>query len=460
MRGEWIVPVAASPLPGVVSVRDDSRHSEPGCLFVAIRGERVDGHAYLSQALEAGAGALCVGETPAADLTERCRRNGIPICLVEDTLAAFQALALAHRRRFRDLILVGITGSCGKTSTKEMIAAILRRAFPGGVLQTLGNTNNHFGVPRNLLRLTAAHRAAIIEMGSNHPGEIAVLAAMAEPNVGVVSNIGAAHLEFFRDLAGVAAEKGDLLALTAPRGTVIYPAEAPHRDILARKAGDHRTLTFGTGMEGDVRVTYEGMVDGTARVHFRWPSLACERRLCWHIGGAHQALNAAAAASVGLALNLDPDLVMAGLAEVELPAMRMDVRRTPADIYWVNDAYNANPESMIAGIEWFAELAADAPPDRRILVLGDMLELGPDEATVHHRLLRWVRTRLPQAVVLAVGPRMRAAAEDLDLPGYRDADACRSGLDEHLQPGAWVFLKASRGMRLESLLPATAEPVS
>jgi len=457
--GEWLDPgPAPQAAAGVSAVLDDSRAVSPGALFVAIRGEAADGHRFVAQAAAAGAGAVCVSQTPAAETLARLQALGCPVLRVPDTLVAFQQLAREHRRTLRPLVLVGITGSCGKTSTKEMLAAVLERRYPGAVLKTEGNTNNHFGVPRNLLRLHAGHRAAVIEMGTNHPGEIATLARLAEPEIGVVSNIGAAHLEFFGDLAGVAREKGDLLALAASTGIAVFHGEAPHADILRAKAGHRRVLTFGTEPGNDVAVRYLGLRDGGSAFTLTWRREGHTETVEWALTGAHQALNAGAAAAVGWALGLSPAEVGAGLRRVALPGMRTE-QRTSGGVHWVNDAYNANPDSMRAGIECFLELSAAVPPAERLLVLGDMREQGDNGPAAHRELLAWALQRAAGAQVVTVGSLMAAAAAAHALPAFPDAAAAAEYVRTRTHPGLWVFVKGSRGLTMEKILPPKEDPV-
>jgi UDP-N-acetylmuramoyl-tripeptide--D-alanyl-D-alanine ligase len=451
--GEWLGSgPTAQAAAGVSAVLDNSRTVSAGALFVAIRGESVDGHLFVEQAAAAGAAAVCVSQAPEAGVLASLRGRGCAVLCVPDTLAAFQQLARCHRRSLPALLVVGITGSCGKTSTKEMLAAVLERRYPGAVLKTEGNTNNHFGVPRNLLRLAGGHRAAVIELGTNHPGEIGALARLVQPDIGVVSNVGAAHLEFFGDLAGVAAEKGELLALTAATGLTVFHGDAPHADLLRAKAGPRRVLTFGAGPANDVVVTYRGLSDAGSVFTLNWRRDGVAAEVEWQISGAHQALNAGAAAALGQALGLAPAEIAAGLRRVALPAMRTE-RRTVNGVHWVNDAYNANPDSMRAGIDCFLELSAAAPAEARLLILGDMLEQGENGATAHHDLLQWVARRAPGAEVVVVGSLMAAAAAARGLRAFADSAAAAEYIRGRLLPDLWVFVKGSRGLRLERILP-------
>ncbi len=445
----------------ITGISDNSRNAGPGCLFAAIRGELADGHRFLPQALAAGAAALCVERKPDAEL--RAKFPGAPVLLVDDSLRAWQELARAHRLRFPRLPVVGITGSCGKTSTKEMIAAVLEAHLPGAVLKTEGNTNNHFGVPRNLLRLTPQHRAAVIEMGTNHPGEIAALVRLAAPRIGVICNIGHAHLEYLGDLAGVAHEKGSLFAgLEAADGgekVAVFPEDAAHADILRNLAGNARIITVGAGETAGVRVSYLGACGGGRYgVRLHWKASGDTREFTWGLGGAHQAMNAGAAAAVGAALGIPPDTITAGLAASVLPGMRMDIREHEG-VEWVNDAYNSNPDSARAGIAWFREITAETDPADCILVLGDMRELGPAVAPgAHIELLRLALHTCPGYTILPVGEEMEKAATACGLRAFPDAAAARAAALPLLRPGTWILLKGSRGIQLEKLLPDALLP--
>ena len=448
--GQWLLPPAeCTAQAGVTGVSDDSRQTPRGSLFIAIVGEIADGHNFLPQAIAAGAGAVCLEKAPTAEMLQQMRDNCCPCLQVPDSLAAFQTLARAHGRKFPQLRILGITGSCGKTSTKEMCAAVLEQRWPGQVLKTLGNTNNHYGLPRNLLRLDQSHRLAVLEMGSNHPGEIAHLATLAPPNVGLVCNIGSAHLEFFHDLSGVATEKGDLLAAIAADGIAIFPAETPGREILEKKAGQRKIITFGSSAAADVRCEYLGLAAGEqAALRLSWRDCREVREFCWKIGGAHQALNAAAAAAAGKAFGLTADEIVAGLQSCTLPGQRMEIVEREG-VFWANDAYNANPDSAAAALAWFAEVSRTA--SRRIIILGEMRELGDLAPQAHLRLLQQARAAFPEAEIICVGKLMAAPAQALQLAYYPDVDTLLQGLPAKFPPRTWILLKASNGVKLYTL---------
>jgi len=447
VAGEWLLPGTGA---GVSCVLDDSRSVRAGALFVAIVGELADGHNYIAAAARAGAAAVCVQRQLSEEDLAVLRDCGCGCILVADGLIAFQELALAHRRRFPGLFMLGVTGSCGKTSTKEICAAVLEQRWPGQVLKTLGNTNNHFGVPRNLLRLTSATAAAVIEMGTNHPGEIARLTTLAEPNCGLVCHIGAAHLEAFGDLCGVAEEKGDLLAGLTANGTAIVPADAEGLEVLRRHAGQRRVLTFGPEADADLRCQYLGRCGDGYGVELTRRDTGESQRVVWPLGGEHQAKNAAAAVLVGLTVGLDLKTAAAGLRQSQLPGERM-ARRDIGGVHWVNDAYNANPDSLAASLAWFAEISREA--QKRILVLGDMLELGASSERAHREALRLARRMFPNDRIITVGPRFAQAAAGMDITSYPDV-AAASGLPADLKPGTWVYLKGSNSIGLAKLMSA------
>ena len=450
--GRWLLE-PRNAADGCARVWDDSRSIRPGDLFVAIAGELADGHRYVAPAIAAGAAAVLLQNAPDAEVLEKAAAAGCPVLQVPDTLAAYQQLALWHRRRFPQARVLAITGSCGKTSTKEMVAAMLEQRWPGGVLKTIGSTNNHFGVPRNLYRIDGTTRVAVIEMGTNHPGEIARLATIAPPDAGVVCNIGHAHLEAFHDLRGVATEKGTLLSGILPGGPAVYPLEAVGADILETDAAGHPVTTFGLGEKADVRYRYLGYAQGAFGLELAWKASGEKRVVRWSIGGAHMAANAAAAAAAATALGLTPDEIAAGLARCALPGQRLEVSEVNG-VKWVNDAFNANPDSTRAALEWMAEVAADAP---QVLLLGDMLELGEGAIQSHREILRYARKCCPGACIMTVGKLMKEALADLpehaDIGNLPDAATAAAWLAGRELSTGWILLKSSHGIGLSALAP-------
>jgi UDP-N-acetylmuramoyl-tripeptide--D-alanyl-D-alanine ligase len=275
-----------------------------------------------------------------------------------------------------------------------MLAAVLTQRFGNAVLKTDGNLNNHFGLPRMLLKLTREHRVAVLEMGTNHPGEISVLTALARPDIAVVTNVGHAHLEYLGSIDGVAREKGCIFEGLPAGGLAIFDAGCAQAEILRKKASGRRILTFGHGLDADVRGTYLGRQrDGGFGVELFFRASGTRRIFTWDFAGAHQALNAAVAGLAGAELGLSADEIVEGLRGCTVPGMRM-LRREIAGTVWINDAYNANLESMKANLACLAE-SVDTGTSAHVLVLGDMLELGSARAAAHLEVLRFARRTFP-----------------------------------------------------------------
>lgn len=459
----------------------DTRSITTGALFVALIGEKFDGHDYLAEAVSAGAATLCVS---ARFADTSAIPAGVPVIIVPDTLKAYQELAGAWRWAIRGLRVVGVTGSCGKTSVKEITAGILSHFHSSdNVLSTESNTNNHVGVPLNLLRLTEQHKFAVIEMGSNHPGEIAVLAEIAAPDISIITSIASAHLEFFGDLQGVATEKSAILRSNSDSQTppvAVIPEESPSNDILRATAGP-LTYTFGTAESADLRVEYLGGDIAGSRIQL-FSGAPSPRKLTREIKlplrGRVQALNAAAASLAAiiaeydqwdeprtsrqrpsfakLAENFDFAKLADALESCVISGMRMKVEKIDG-VTWINDAYNANPDSVREAILWLAEFAE---PRKSRIALGDMLELGPNAIEHHAKILELAVNHLSGAKILAIGELMtRAVASTPELSKqvslFPDADSAKLALTAKLAPGDFVFLKGSRGMRMERLAPIT-----
>jgi UDP-N-acetylmuramoyl-tripeptide--D-alanyl-D-alanine ligase len=444
--GRWIgTPPADLALEGVST---DTRTIAPGTLFVALRGEKFDAHAFLGEAAARGAAAAVVEASHAGD------PSPLPRLAVPDTLAALGAIARHHRRRFR-IPVVGVTGSNGKTTTREMIAAIL--ATRGRVLKTEGNLNNEVGVPLTLLGLDAGHEAAVVEMGMNHPGEIARLAAIAEPHVGVVTLAAPAHLEGLGTVDAVADAKAELYAGLPPAGVAIANADDARMLRRAQESG-RRMITFSgaRGRRGDV-VVLEIVSQGAEGLRFVLG--VGNREVAVHIPalvGAHNAANAAAAAAAAIALGCTDREIAGGLAAVRPVGRRLRLERLPSGVQLVDDCYNANPASMSAALRTLVELAAGS--GRPVAVLGDMLELGAFEGEAH-RGLGEEAARVGVRVLAAFGPRARGAAEAARAAGLEafhteEIDALVRWTKATLQPSDVLLVKGSRGMKLERLVEA------
>ena len=429
------------------AISTDTREQAEDSLFIAFTGESFDAHDFLPKALENGAKLLCIEAVKQHLLPEGARA-----VLVADTVLAYQALARLHRNRFPALKLLALTGSCGKTSTKETVRAILEEAYgKDQVLATEGNTNNQIGVPRNLLRLNKNHKAAIIEMGTNHHGEIEPLRRCAEPESAMIVSIGNCHLEFLGSLEGVAQEKSHIFTDGMKRAVI--PSGAAGEDIMRQAAaGTGEIITFGTGSGCDFTAEYLGGNLRGSSFRLTKRSTGETATIQWGIPGAHQACNAAGAAALADSLGIPFATIAAGIAKTTLPGMRMRITERNGAT-WINDAYNANPDSMCATLQWLAEFA---DPEKLVLALGDMGELGEGKAIGHRRVLLKVLELFPKARLFTVGEEMLAMADALGMEPVESYLKSADGKDnfyKHIQPGDLVFLKASRSTGMEKLEP-------
>lgn len=429
------------------AISTDSRHVPPGALFVALCGTQHDGHAFVAEALRCGATAALVEH-----LIEGV--EGVRLIRVADTLRALGDLA-AWRRRQHPVRVVAITGSNGKTTTKELIAAICATAeFPAPrprFLKTEGNYNNLIGLPLTLLELQGDEAVAVLEMGMNRPGEIARLTEIARPDYALITNVGPAHLEGVGGtLAGVAAAKGELFSGLSPEAVIaVNLDDAWVRRLAAPFRG--RKVTFGN--DGDVRAG--AVVDlGTDGVAFDLRIGAQVAKIRLRCIGAHNVMNALAAAAVGHAMGLPLDVIVRGLSNATPPSQRMQIIRLANGVTVINDAYNANPSSVEAALEALRRMSG-----RLVVVLGDMWELG-DESRRAHRTVGERAASLgvhqlfllgPQAASVAQGARASGMANDAIHVCASHAEVA-AAVVARWRPGDCVLVKGSHGMRMDEVV--------
>ena len=427
----------------VSGVSIDSRTLNVGDVFFAIRGHRLDGHAYLPDAAARGASCLVVHTLP-DDLPA-----SVPLVLVDETTRALGRLAAHHRGTFA-IPVAAVTGSNGKTTTKEIMASVL--AALGPVLKPEGSFNNQWGLPLTLLRLGAQHRAVALELGANQPGEIASLAEISHPTVGVVTVVASAHTEFFGSLDGVQAEKSALVRAIPPDGTVVLNADDP-RVIAMRELARCPVLTFSSHGSADVR-SVGPVEDSSDGLSFTIEIAGTRRLVRMRFAGAHNVINALAAAGVGVAVGLELERIAEGL-EAARPAKGRCVWRRAGSIRVLDDTYNANPTSVTAAL---ATLGRDAGA-RQVVVLGDMLELGEIADRAHRDAGRAVASA-GVAEFIAMGPHGRAAVEAAREAGLVESHHTTTFEDtvallmKRLAPGDVVLVKGSRGMRMERVVDA------
>ncbi|WP_237392663.1 UDP-N-acetylmuramoyl-tripeptide--D-alanyl-D-alanine ligase [Steroidobacter denitrificans] len=440
------------------SVSTDSRSLRPDALFVALKGPNFDGHEFAAAAAERGAAAALVEHPVAA---------GLPQLVVADVLAALSTFARAWRRRFR-IPVIGVTGSNGKTTTKELINAILSPLGP--TLATRGNLNNHIGVPLTLLELRAEHRYAIIEMGASRQGEIAQLASLAEPEVGIVTNAGAAHLEGFGSLDGVADGKGELLRSLPSDGVAVINADDRYAARWRNSSTAKRILSFGLEQPADFmarKVRIAGEV-GSFRTDFdlATPGGSCAATLA--LGGLHNLRNALGAAAVACAVGATLHDIAAGLARMQSVGGRLEFKPAIHGAFIIDDSYNANPGSLRAGLDVLCGPGAfgrtPAMGTARWLVLGEMKELGANTDELHAQVGRYARDSGVERL-LAIGEDARHAVDAFGEGSRWFADvgalieAARRDLETR-EPGVVMLVKGSRANHLERFVAALASPAA
>jgi UDP-N-acetylmuramoyl-tripeptide--D-alanyl-D-alanine ligase len=425
-------------------VSSDSRTAPAGALFVALRGETFDAHDFLDQVAAKGVAAVVVEQLP--------QGWTLPAIVVPDTLLALGQIANYWRARY-DLPVIGVTGSNGKTTVKEMIAAILAAAHgEQGRLATRGNLNNEIGVPLTLMRLDQAHKAAVIELGMNHPGEIARLTAIAEPTIGLVNNAQREHQEFMHTVEAVALENGAVIAGLPNDGIAVYPSDdtfTPLWQSIAQGRGQRRTVTFGFDDAAIVSCTWSATEFGSdLQVLVRSGARTDQQfRVRLAAAGLHNVRNALAATACALAAGVGADAVVRGLESFAPVNGRLQLKRAACGASVIDDTYNANPDSVRAAIDVLAQ--APAP---RILVLGDMGEVGTQGQQFHEEIGAYATSRGIHTV-LATGDLARHLAGS-GAQHYEQFDELLAALDTKLgsKSDATVLVKGSRFMKMERVV--------
>jgi UDP-N-acetylmuramoyl-tripeptide--D-alanyl-D-alanine ligase len=442
MRGTLAQLIASMPGSQLIAdasfdkVSTDSRTANAGALFVALRGEIFDAHDFLPQVAANGAAAVIAERLPEGWT--------LPAIVVPNTLTALGQIANGWRRQYA-IPLIGVTGSNGKTTVKEMIASVLAAAFGTDArLATQGNLNNEIGVPLTLMRLEATHRAAVVELGMNHPGEIARLAAIAQPTVAMVNNAQREHQEFMHTVEAVALENGSVFAALPGDGVAVYPGDDTYTPLWQGLASHCRSITFGLNEACDVRATWVSTGFGN-NLKVTVPSGDFALKLA--AAGEHNVRNALAAIACALAAGVKQDVIVRGLESFAPVGGRLQQKRASNGALVIDDTYNANPDSMRAAIDVLASY-----PAPRILVVGDMGEVGTQGREFHEEIGAYAQSRGIETV-LATGELSRALIAS-GARHYEQFDDVLAALDKQLggNSEATVLVKGSRFMKMERVV--------
>jgi len=437
----------------------DSRTVHTGCAFAALAGESVDGHDFVADAISAGARLILVSR-PVDSLTDAitlASRRGSAVLQVADVLSAVQDLATWHRQRLRCAV-IGVTGSTGKTSTKDFLTAVLGTSMR--VAATAGNRNNELGVPLTLLSAGSEADVLVVEMGMRGLGQIARLCEIARPDFGLVTNVGTSHLELLGTQDAVASAKGELVEAIPADGAVFLNGDDAYSAPMAARAVAP-VILYGLGDECDLRADNIAL-DTESRASFDLVTPQGTVRTSLPVPGRHNVYNALAAAAVALRLAVRIDRIAEGLSVASMTPMRMETFTSASGVIVVNDAYNANPSSMAAAVDTLAEMQVNG---KRVAVLGDMAELGSLSELAHFHIGEQV-ARQPIDLLITVGARALRIADGAKAKGMPpgavraclSADEAVEVLDDALSPGDAVLVKASRVMGLETIVEGIVTP--
>ncbi len=436
----WLVGARANGDASFDGISTDSRTATAGSLFIALRGEKFDAHKFMGGLAARGVAAAVVERVP-KDLD-------IPALIVPDTRVALGAIARHWRRQF-SLPVIGVTGSNGKTTVKEMLAAILGTALgTNNFLSTRGNFNNDIGVPLTVLRLHSGCRAAVIELGMNHPGEIAQLSVIAQPTLGLVNNAQREHQEFMVSVEAVAKENGAVLSALPANGIAVFPADDPYTALwrgLAGAIGQRKVMTFGLSGDADVTCTWKASGFGS-ELQVR----AGERSftVLLDAAGQHNVRNALAAITCALGIGIGIDAIVRGLAAFAPVNGRLQRKQAVNGAQVIDDSYNANPDSVRAAIDVLAQA-----PSPRILVLGDMGEVGNEGRKYHEEVGAYARGRgIQHLLTMGDLAQHSGSAFGAHAKHFQDIEALQQALDTLATPASTVLVKGSRFMQMERVV--------
>ena len=423
------------------SVGTDSRNVKSGELFIALRGEHFDAHQHIAAAQAAGAIAA-IADVAGAPLAPA----DMPLIMVNNTRSALTQLAYAWRSRF-SMPLVALTGSSGKTTVKEMLAAILREHVGDAVLATRGNLNNEIGVPLMLLELNASHRYAVIELGMNHSGEISRLTQLARPNVALINNAGRAHIEYLGSEEAIARAKGEIFEGLSSQGVAVINADDAHATLWQKLLNKNKCLRFCIEQSADISARYT-LSAAASEMMITAPTGRVIVTL--NAPGLHNVRNALAACAAAVALNVPLAVIQSGLSRYSGFKGRLQRKAAPGGATIIDDTYNANPESVRAAIDVLAHV-----PGKRLLVLGDMGELGERAAACHTEIGAYARqVRIEKLYALGEMSALTAVAFGAGARHFESIEALQAALKTELAPDVTALVKGSRFMKMERVVEA------
>ena len=425
-------------------VSTDSRQVSIGNLFVALRGERFDAHDYLNEVAAKGVSAVVVERVPDG-LT-------VPALVVPDTRVALGEIGAFWRRQFT-LPVIGVTGSNGKTTVKEMVASILSAAFgTDNTLATRGNLNNDIGVPLTVFRLNASYKAAVIELGMNHPGEIAAITAIAQPTVGLVNNAQREHQEFMESVEAVAKENGGVIKGLPADGVAVFPADDPYTSLWRTYAGQRKVMTFGLSKDADVTCTFQ-VNDFGSDLSITAGGKQFQVKLS--AAGVHNVRNALAATACALAIGVSEDAVIRGLEAFAPVNGRLQRKTAKSSALVIDDTYNANPDSVRAAIDVLSH--ASAP---RVLVLGDMGEVGDEGPQFHVEIGAYARDQgIEHLLTLGELAQHASGAFGKGATHFADIDSITKAAEALITAGTTALVKGSRFMKMERVVQHLVNPL-
>jgi len=447
---------------GFAGISIDSRSCGPQDMFAAIQGDIYDGHDFLEDVVKNGGRGLIVdenrvGQKIGKQRLEQWMKNGVAVVIADETVRSLGYLASFNLARSNARV-AAVTGSNGKTSVKNMLRSIASVRFQ--TLATEGNLNNHIGLPLTVFRLSAFHEWAVLEMGMNHLGEIAYLASLCSPDIGIITNTGPAHLEGVGSMEGVVSAKGELLEKIRPGGVAILNADDPNVGALARKT-EEKTLYFGFSDAADVRA--QSIETTGAGANFTLVLPGGKIRATLSAPGRFMIANALAAAAAGHCMGISIEDIKTGLEQFQHDPGRMDIVQIGDGVTVINDTYNANPASMEAAMETLGELAGE---NRKFIVIGDMMELGKNAESMHRRVGSkaaevgaervWSAGLFAEAV--ARGAREGGMSPEKIAAG--SPDQIVEDIKKYLEPGDWALVKGSRAMKMEKIVHRLRDAVS